>query len=67
MTFFFQPIRSFSGALESIEQIRLTFPVGSIPIRVVTRSTYNLFTIYNPRSTQIINTIPLSPEVEIPF
>lgn len=56
------PIRSFSAAVQSIEQLRVTFPVGSIPARIVVRSTHNLFTIYNPRSTQIINTIPLSPD-----
>jgi hypothetical protein len=60
---FFQPIRSFSSALQSIEQLRVTFPVGSIPSRVVLRSPQNLFTLYNPRSTQIINIIPLSPDV----
>ncbi|CAF1143690.1 unnamed protein product [Adineta ricciae] len=55
------PIRSFSGALQTIDNLRVTFPVGSIPSRVVTRSTHNLFTVYNPRSSQIINIIPLSP------
>ncbi len=59
----FQPIRSFSGAIQSIEQLRVTFPVGSIPARVVLRSSQNLFTVYNSRSAQIINTIPLSPDV----
>ncbi|UJR31151.1 hypothetical protein I4U23_018658 [Adineta vaga] len=55
------PIRSFSGALQPIEHLHVTFPVGSIPSRIVTRSTQNLFTVYNPRSSQIINIIPLSP------
>lgn len=50
-------------ALQTIEQARVTFPVGSIPSRVVTRSAQNLFTVYNPRSTQILNVIPLSPDV----
>ncbi|CAF0778709.1 unnamed protein product [Adineta steineri] len=55
------PIRSFSAAVQPIEQLRVTFPVGSIPSRVVLRSSQNLFTVHNPRSTQIINVIPLSP------
>ncbi len=59
----FKPIRSFSSTLQAIEQLRVTFPVGSIPSRVVARSPQNLFTVYNPRSTQIINVIPLSPDV----
>ena len=45
----------------------MTFPVGSIPSRVVARSIYNLFTIYNCRSSQIINTIALSPECKKNF
>ncbi len=45
----------------------MTFPVGSIPARVVVRSPQNLFTVYNPRSTQIINNIPLSPDVRKSF
>ncbi|CAF4908158.1 unnamed protein product, partial [Rotaria socialis] len=28
------PIRSFSGTLQAVEQVRVTFPVGSIPARV---------------------------------
>ncbi|CAF4622067.1 unnamed protein product [Rotaria sp. Silwood1] len=56
------PIRSFSNTLQAIEQVRVTFPVGSIPARVAVRSPQNLVTIYNPRSAQIINLIPLSPE-----
>ncbi|CAF3087081.1 unnamed protein product [Rotaria sp. Silwood2] len=56
------PIRSFSNALQAVEQVRVTFPVGSIPARVTVRSPQNLITVYNPRSTQIINIIPLSPD-----
>ncbi|CAF0980083.1 unnamed protein product [Rotaria sordida] len=56
------PIRSFSHALQANEQVRVTFPVGSIPARVAIRGPQNLFTLYNPRSSQIINIIPLSPD-----